>query len=72
MSILRFPEVETITSGGPRVDYMPSEAHFEPHNPRYGPFLVWGCVQPITTGSGSPGALFEAFLGHIVELEGTK
>ena len=27
------------------VDCVPSESHFEPRSPRYGPLLGWGCLQ---------------------------
>ena len=28
------------------MDGVPLKSHFEPRNPRYGPFLVWGGLQP--------------------------
>ena len=51
---------------------MPSESHFEPRSPRCGPFLVWGCARPSQAYFGDLGELFGTFLGHIVQLEGTK
>ena len=51
---------------------MPSELRFEPHSPRYSPSLVWGCLWPNCTDSVAFWRLFGAFLGHVVELEGTK
>ena len=39
--------VETTKSGGLRVEWVPSESHFEPCSQRYGLFLVCGCRQPI-------------------------
>ena len=48
---------------------------FEPHSQRYGPFLVWGSMQPTHTGFRLFGAIFGAVLrntGNIVELEATK
>ena len=50
---------------------MPSEFGFEPRTPRYGPFLVLGCWCTLRSFWGFL-ALFGPFLGHIVELEGTK
>ena len=52
------------------MDWVPLESCFEPRSPRYGLFLIWGCVW--CTDSGALGGLFEVFLGHIVDLEGTK
>ena len=50
---------------------MPSESDFEPRSPRYGPCLVSGgwCF---LRRFGAFWHLFGPFLGHIVELKGTR
>ena len=51
---------------------MPSEFVFEPRSPRYGPVLGFGVLVHIAQFLGTFWRLFGPFLGHIVELEGTK
>ena len=51
---------------------MPSEFGFEQRSPRYGPFLVLGVVTQTAHNLGHFLPFFLPFLGHIVELEGTK
>ena len=68
----QFRGVEPPKSGGLRVGLVPLESRFEPCSPRYSPFLVLGCMQPMCTECGAFGGLFLPFLGHMVEVEGTK
>ena len=51
---------------------MPSEFRFEPRSPRYGPFSVLGLVDTNCSHFGPFLPIFGPFLGHIVELEGSK
>ena len=51
---------------------MPSEFGFEPRSPRYAPCLVFGVLVRIAKVFGAFLAPFWAFLGHIVELKGTR
>ena len=50
---------------------MPSELDFEPRTPRYGLFLV-SAVGAHGADFGAFWRLFGPFLGHIVELKGTR
>ena len=51
---------------------MPSEFGFEPHSPRYGPFLVLGLFDTNNAHFGPFLAIFGLSVRHIVELEGNK
>ena len=51
---------------------MPSAFGFEPHNPRYGPFLVLGSVDTNCAQSMPFLVLFWPFLGNIVESQRNK
>ena len=54
------------------MDYLPLEFRSEPRRPRYGPFLVLGLLDT-SFGHFAPFlAIFEPFLGHIVEVGGKK
>ena len=51
---------------------MPSESDFEPQSPRYGPCLVSGGASAHCADFGAFWRIFGPFLGHIVELKGTR
>ena len=51
---------------------MPSEFGFEPHSPRYGPFLVLGLFDTKGAQSRPFLAILGPLLGHIAESEGNK